>query len=116
EIVLLLKKIVLACLLAPAFASAAPVTLVLTNGDRLQGDLLSRNQETLTIKHQLLGEMVISTKTVAQIKTDYEALAQQAPQTEKAAAEEPTVEPAGLVQLEPEDDGLFGTGWLADWE
>jgi putative salt-induced outer membrane protein YdiY len=113
---LLLKKIVFVCLLAPVLSYAAPVTLVLTNGDRLQGDLLERNQESLTIKHQLLGEMTISTNTVSEIKTDYEALAQQTPTTEPSTPQ-PYVEPAGLVAAaEPEDSGLFGTGWLSDWE
>lgn len=113
---MLLKKIMLVCFLAPSFVHAAPVTLILTNGDRLQGDLLERNQETVTIKHQLLGEMTISTKTISQLNTDYEALAQQTPQSEKTLAQQPVIEPAGLVPLEPEDQGLFGTGWLADWE
>ena len=109
-----LKKIVFICLLAPVISHAAPVTLILTNGDRLQGDLLERNQESLTIKHQLLGEMVINTNTVADIKTNYEALAQQTPSEQTSAA--PTIEPAEIAQAEPEDNGLFGTGWLSDWE
>ncbi|MBN45248.1 MULTISPECIES: DUF481 domain-containing protein [unclassified Methylophaga] len=109
-----LKKIVFICLLAPVLSHAAPVTLILTNGDRLQGDLLERNQESLTIKHQLLGEMVINTNTVADIKTNYEALAQQTPSEQTSAA--PTIEPAEIAQAEPEDNGLFGTGWLSDWE
>lgn len=110
-----LKKFVFICLFVPALSHAAPVTLILTNGDRLQGDLLERNQETLSIKHQLLGEMIINTNTVAEIKTDYEALAQQTPsEAEKIA--EPAVEPAEIAQVEPEDNGLFGTGWLTDWE
>lgn len=112
---MLLKKIVFVCLLAPVLSYAAPVTLVLTNGDRLQGDLLERNQESLTIKHQLLGEMTISTNTVSEIKTDYEAMAQQTPTTESSTPE-PYVEPAGIAAAEPEDTGLFGTGWLSDWE
>ncbi|THK40671.1 DUF481 domain-containing protein [Methylophaga sp. SB9B] len=113
---MLLKKFLFVCLLAPVLSYAAPVTLVLTNGDRLQGDLLERNQESLTIKHQLLGEMTISTNTVSEIKTDYEALAQQTPTTEQSTPQ-PYVEPAGLVAAaEPEDSGLFGTGWLSDWE
>lgn len=109
-----LKKFVFICLLAPVLSHAAPVTLILTNGDRLQGDLLERNQESLTIKHQLLGEMVINTNTVADIKTNYEALAQQTPSEQTSAA--PTIEPAEIAQAEPEDNGLFGTGWLSDWE
>ncbi len=106
-----LKKIVFVCLLVPVFSHAAPVTLILTNGDRLQGDLLERNQERLTIKHQLLGEMTIRTDTVSEIKTDYEAIAQQTPTDET-----PVIEPADIAKAEPEDNGLFGTGWLIDWE
>lgn len=106
-----LKKIVFVCLLVPVLSHAAPVTLILTNGDRLQGDLLERNQESLTIKHQLLGEMIINTNTVSEIKTDYEALAQQTPTDET-----PIIEPADLAEAEPEDNGLLGTGWLTNWE
>ena len=109
-----LKKLAFISFLMPVLAQAAPVTLILTNGDRLQGDLLQRNQESLTIKHQLLGEMTINTNTVSEIKTDYEALAQQTP-TEPAEAQA-VVEPANLAEAEPEDSGLFGTGWLTDWE
>lgn len=110
-----LKKIVFICLLAPVLSHAAPVTLILTNGDRLQGDLLERNQETLSIKHQLLGEMIINTNTVSEIKTDYEALAQQTPSEGENVTEE-AVESAEIAQVEPEDNGLLGTGWLTDWE
>lgn len=110
-----LKKIVFICLLAPVLSHAAPVTLILTNGDRLQGDLLERNQETLSIKHQLLGEMIINTNTVSEIKTDYEALAQQTPSEGENIAE-PAPESAEIAQVEPEDNGLLGTGWLTDWE
>ncbi|WP_339778634.1 DUF481 domain-containing protein [uncultured Methylophaga sp.] len=106
-----LKKIVFVCLLVPVLSHAAPVTLILTNGDRLQGDLLERNQESLTIKHQLLGEMIINTNTVSEIKTDYDALAQQTPTDET-----PIIEPADLAEAEPEDNGLLGTGWLTNWE
>lgn len=98
-------------MLVPVLSHAAPVTLILTNGDRLQGDLLERNQESLTIKHQLLGEMVINTNTVSEIKTDYDALAQQTPTDET-----PIIEPADLAEAEPEDNGLLGTGWLTNWE
>lgn len=112
---MLLKKIVYLCLFFPVISHAAPVTLILTNGDRLQGDLLQRDQETLTIKHQLLGEMTLNTNTVSEIKTDYEALAQQTPSEEQPASE-PSVEPAEVAVAEPRDDGLFGTGWLTDWE
>ncbi|WP_318988648.1 YdiY family protein [Methylophaga sp.] len=106
-----MKKIIFVCLLLPVLSHAAPVTLILTNGDRLQGDLLERNQETLTIKHQLLGEMSINTNTVSEIKTDYEALAQQTPTDDT-----PAIEPADIAKAEPEDNGLLGTGWLANWE
>lgn len=114
----MLKKTLLLVLFAPILAQAAPVTLLLINGDRLQGDLLERNQQSVTIKHQLLGQMVIQTETIAEIQTDYQALTQVTPQSVEtvniALSEQAPAE--GTMTIEPEDTGLLGTGWLADWE
>lgn len=101
-------------LLAPFIAHAAPVTIQLTNGDSLQGDLLERSQESVTIKHQLLGEMLIQTETIANIQTQFEALKAVAPEPENIA-KTPT-QTVAEAETAPEDNGLLGTGWLTNWE
>jgi len=114
----LLKKTLWLALFAPLLAHAAPVTLLLTNGDRLQGDLLERSQQSVTIKHQLLGQMVIQTETIAEMRTEYPGLTLVTPETaETTDAETPEQTIAEeTMAVEPEDAGLLGTGWLADWE
>lgn len=114
----MLKKTLLLALFAPILAQATPVTLLLINGDRLQGDLLERNQQSVTIKHPLLGQMVIHTETIAEIQTDYQALTQVTPESVEtnnivSSEQAPAVD---MMAVEPEDTGLLGTGWLADWE
>lgn len=114
----MLKKTLWLVLFAPMLAHAAPVTLLLTNGDRLQGDLLERTQQSVTIKHQLLGQMVIQTETIAEIRTDYVGLTAVTPEsveaTETDTSEQTLAEET--MAVEPEDTGLLGTGWLTDWE
>lgn len=115
---MLFKKWLWLSLFTPFLAHAAPVTLLLTNGDSLQGDLLERSQQSVTIKHQLLGEMVIQTETIAEIRTQYEALTIVTPEpTEQgeAALPEAVIAEEAIV-VEPDDTGLLGTGWLTDWE
>lgn len=116
----MLKKTLWLALFAPVLAHAAPVTLLLTNGDRLQGDLLESSQQSVTIKHQLLGQMEIQTETIAEIRTEYPGLTLVTPETVDTQDGETTgqtfAEQETVAETDPEDSGLLGTGWLTDWE
>jgi putative salt-induced outer membrane protein YdiY len=60
--------VMLCCLSSATYAD----TLTLTNGDRLTGEILSKDRHTVTLKTTYAGEVKIRWFDVAQIQTDHE--------------------------------------------
>jgi hypothetical protein len=81
--------------------AAVPVDaadLVLVNGDRLSGDIVSTTDAAITLRHPVLGELVIPRDQVTDV-TD------------------PVAEPPEIAEPhDAGDDGLLGSGWLVGWE
>jgi putative salt-induced outer membrane protein YdiY len=83
-------------------AASAADTVKLANGDILTGDIISRSEQTLVLRHPVLGDLRIST-----------AALHPAPSAETAAAKAETDAEDHLPDTA--DKGIFASGWLTDW-
>lgn len=81
-------------------ANVSAVTIELTNGDKLSGEISSASDDAVTLRHPLLGELTVPRSQIAKLQPD--------PADETATT-------AGTAVTET-DDGLLGTGWLSDWK
>ncbi len=82
----------------------------LTNGDVLNAVITQKDENTVTIDHPSLGSLTISNTRIAAIK------ASPLDQTSEATATDLTAAPDGKKGIVVEDSGLFGSGFLANWE
>jgi hypothetical protein len=98
----------LLCFFAPTIAYANPITLKLSNGDLINADLLDQTDEQVTISHPVLGQIDIPKTKILSLNI---LNAEQPIDPEPVIAEvtEATIE-------EPDDKGLFATGFLSGWE
>jgi hypothetical protein len=89
----------LATLAANSAAHAATVTL--TSGDRLSGSIVSSTPEAVTLKHPLLGDLVLPREEIETVIPDPDATPPEQVVESAAGAEAP---------------GLFDTSWFSDWK
>jgi putative salt-induced outer membrane protein YdiY len=84
-------------------------TVILTNGDTLNGKVINRTKENLTLLHPVLGELTIPTtalKTPAETHDSEET-------GHKSVTE---AKPKGEAGTKVADNGIFDTSWLTDWK
>jgi putative salt-induced outer membrane protein YdiY len=84
-----------------AIHSAYAATVSLTSGDRLSGSIVSATPEAITLKHPLLGELVLPRDEIATLIPDPEATASAQPVESEVAAQVPD---------------LLDTSWFSDWK
>ncbi|HET7535761.1 MAG TPA: DUF481 domain-containing protein, partial [Candidatus Didemnitutus sp.] len=85
----LCRGLALVVLLAGGWvASARATTWILTNGDRLTGELIESDEESLEILHPQLGHIRIARSAIRSTEATPEAIA---PTTPKTTAEKPAV-------------------------
>jgi putative salt-induced outer membrane protein YdiY len=80
-------------------ATSSAEEIVLTNGDRLTGEITAQSDDSVTLQHPALGQLVISRTQIADLRLG--------PGTPVAAD--------SVLQVES-DPGLLGTGWLTNWK
>lgn len=80
-------------------ATLSAEEIVLSNGDRLTGEITAQSDDSVTLRHPVLGQLVISRTQIADLRLD--------PGTPVAAESVPQVE---------SDPGLLGTGRLTNWK
>ena len=90
---------IIALLTTSATADPVDGIIKLSNGDQIHGSITHQNDKIVTIEHSSLGTLEIKRDQIATILT---------------IRNEPM--PAELLPQEPADNGLFGSGFLADWK
>ncbi|QID16338.1 DUF481 domain-containing protein [Nitrogeniibacter mangrovi] len=93
-------------LLCAVPAAADVVRVTLANGDILRGELLRQTDDTVFIKHPVLGELSLMRDDIRSVFIGAAAIAR---------ADAPPA-PAKPAPPPPEDRGLLGFGWLKDWQ
>jgi len=97
-----MKKLItsiLILLVFPILSYAAAIKLV--TGDELRGEIIEKTASYLKVSHGVLGELTIENKNIIAINESVPV------QMSVADIKEQTI---------VKDDGLFGTGLLADWQ
>ena len=80
-------------------------TIILENGDRLQGEIISTTDDAIIFKHTVLGELNIARSSISSLA--------------EAAPVEVNVEPAAEEVVDAgdmQDDGFLHSGWLTGWK
>ncbi|MBW1646354.1 MAG: DUF481 domain-containing protein [Deltaproteobacteria bacterium] len=104
------KKSIWSCFFLLLLATAArAAVLTLKNGDRLSGEIVSENEQGVTLRHPVLGVLRIPR---AQLRTAGEAPAPVAAAKKKKPAGKSA---AGSVKMEKKLPGILGTDFLAGW-
>lgn len=99
-------------LTVPAMLHAAPVTLTLDNGDRLQAELLDETEQYMIFHHVVLGEIHIARGQIQTLSFD----SPQTPTATDARLTDETGHADDRQMEEDNDNGLFGTGLLTNWD
>ena len=81
----------------------------LTNGDVLNAVITQKNDDSVTIEHPSLGSLTISNSRISAIKVS------PPDQTQEESTENLTAAPDSEKGIVVTDSGLFGTGFLKDW-
>ena len=84
-----------------AISAAFATTVTLTSGDRLSGSIVSSTPEAVTLRHRLLGDLVVPRNEIASIIPDPDATPLEESVESDIAAQVP---------------GLLDTGWFSDWK
>ena len=111
---LLTRRFIVFLLVITPLTSIAD-TIILVNGDQLQGTITSQNADSLTFSHSVLGELNIARSQVKSLVESGSEIAagQVAPgESEQAEPEKAVAESSDTNS----DNGLFNSGWLTDWK
>lgn len=108
-------------LLVGLFAMPAVADIVvLTNGDRLTGEVVEQTSEEVTLNHPGLGPIVVPMNQVQAITANENTATSDAPGGDAAAPPPAETAPApSEPEAEPAPDvkaGLFGTSFLQGWD
>jgi putative salt-induced outer membrane protein YdiY len=96
-----LKCLLFVIILVPSVGYSAVIKL--NNGDTLNIILKKQTKDSLIVEHDSLGSLTIKKDKIANLQSiDLQTI-------EQANTEE-------LAENQPEDEGLFGTGFLVDWK
>ena len=98
-----LAAVTLAALLVATAAAAE--TVMLANGDLLDAVSVERTDDGYVVEHAVLGTLVLPADRVLHVGAASDIV-----EVPPDVAAEPPAEPVEI------DRGLFGTGWLVDWD
>jgi len=90
----------LALLMLPILSYAASIKLI--TGDEIKAEITVETNAYIEVKHDVLGELTISKDKITSIDSEELLKVQSAP--------------SEMVESDNKDNGLFGTGILANWE
>ena len=110
RIAMLKKLLALFFVLATWPLSVYSDVIELTNGDVLNAVISHKNDDTVTIDHPSLGSLTISNSRIAAIKVSPPN------QTLEESTENLATAPETETGIVVTDAGLFGTGFLKDWD
>ncbi|MEJ2213141.1 MAG: DUF481 domain-containing protein [Gammaproteobacteria bacterium] len=86
-------------------------TVILDNGDQLQGVIITQTNETLTLNHPVLGELTIPMDKVTTLNLENVSDA-----PAKADSPEQTLAAADTATSTETDKGFLHSGWLMGWK
>jgi hypothetical protein len=86
---------------APAPAVGGDVTVTLVNGDVIRAKLVAETPEAVTVKHPLMGDLVLKRTTISTMAAGLAPAAKAGPQDPEAAAKPETAEAVRKEQLGP---------------
>ena len=121
------RNLTLSMLLAASLPAASTLadTVRLSNGDSLSGEVVGQSDESVILRHPVLGRVTLPLASVEAVEIDGEVAADPV-QGERAAAVQGAeaagggaslpVEPAAADELPEVETGLLGTGLFVGWD
>jgi hypothetical protein len=100
------KTLLVIALFSPSLSYAIQANITLDNGDQITAKVIEQDKESVTINHSVLGTLTLDKFKIVSIS----------PTGQEIVSEE--IQPNTVVEPEPvqTDNGLFGTGFLQNWE